>query len=326
MPFLMIRNDITKVHADVIVNPANIKLLRGGGTSSAIYQAAGRKELEKACRQIGHCDVGSAVLTEAFQLPADYIVHAVGPVWHDNEQQDSGILYTTYISALKLADEKKAESIAFPLLSSGSYGFPKDIALKTAVHAISDFLMDHEMLVYLVIFDRESLDISRKLSRSIEEYIDDHYVEEMDEDEGYCLNRTKRMASYEYCLAQPSLEDIMEQEADEETFSQMLLRLIDEKGLKDSTVYKKANIDRRHFSKIRNDIDYMPTKKTVFSFAIALELSIDETEELLMKAGYAISNCSKSDLVISYFIEKRKYNIFEINEVLFSYGQPVLGS
>ena len=326
MPFLMIRNDITRVHADAIVNPANSELLRGSGTSAAIYQAAGRAELDKACRKIGHCDEGSAVITEAFNLPADYIIHAVGPAWTGSEKKDTEILYRTYISALELADENRAESVAFPLLSSGNYGFPKETALKTAVHAISDFLMEHEMLVYLVIFDKESFQVSRKLSQSVEEYIDDHYADEQEEEEEYCFEaRSVRMASAldnEYSL---SLDDIMEQEKEEETFSQMLLRLIDERGLKDSTVYKKANIDRRHFSKIRNDINYAPNKKTVFSFAIALELSLDETEELLMKAGYAISNCSKSDLVISYFIENRKYNIFEINEVLFSYGQAVLG-
>lgn len=352
MPLLMVRNDITRVQADAIVNSANEELLEGSGTSRAIYQAAGETELAQACAKLGHCKLGQAVITAAFGLPAKYIIHAVGPEWKDGYSREEEILYDTYRNSLLLAKEYLCESIAFPLISSGNLGFPKDRAMKAAVSAISDFLMEHEMLVYLVLYDRDSVFVSEKLLGSIEEYIDDNYVEEKDESlEGEALlpvfvqarpeNRRKilfpkntmppnagMMCQERAPLAaapapKRSLDSLMEHL--DETFSQMLLRLIDERGFKDSYVYKKANIDRRHFSKIRNDVYYTPTKKTVIAFAIALELTLDETIDLMGKAGYALSKSSKFDVIISFFLENKSYNIYEINEVLFQYGQPILG-
>lgn len=366
MPFLLIRNDITKVSADAIVNPANRQLLEGSGTSRAIYLAAGEKLLTEACRKIGHCDPGQAVATEAFHLSARYIIHAVGPVWKDGHHGEDRLLYSAYSASMKLAVSLRLESIAFPLLSSGNYGYPKDQALRVAISAISDFLIDHELTVYMVLYDRKALAVSRKLFTSVTEYIDDHYVDANDEtfsrnrilgsrfrfskpdvqETGFCFEDTIALPSspvqqsdcqneptYQLHLPLPSspvrqsarsLDHLMEHMG--ETFSQMLLRLIDERGLKDSQVYKKANVDRRHFSKIRNDIHYAPNKKTVLAFAIALELSMDETKDLLMRAGFAFSMCSKFDVIICYFIEHRNYDIFEINEMLFSYDQPLLGS
>ena len=313
MPFFMIRNDITKVRADAIVNPANEELLEGSGTSRAIYLAAGEEKLDKACRKIGRCELGKAAATPAFRLTAQYIFHAVGPVWINGERGEEEILYHTYMETLRLAEDYRLDSIAFPLLSAGNYGFPKEIAMRTAVRAISEFLMDHEMTIYLVLYDQDSFAISRKLSESIEAYIDDHYVEENDEripgDEDYpetakeefrmkldnipvtaSMPRPQRAAQrIEQRADQEVQMNFLEQllRKKEETFSQALLRMIDERGLKDSYVYKKANIDRRHFSKIRNHPDYTPNKKTVIAFAVALELSLEETNDLLMKAGYA---------------------------------------
>lgn len=344
MPFLLIRNDITKVSADAIVNPANRQLLEGSGTSRAIYLAAGEKLLTEACRKIGHCDPGQAVATEAFHLSARYIIHAVGPVWKDGHHGEDRLLYSAYSASMKLAVSLHLESIAFPLLSSGNYGYPKDQALRVAISAISDFLIDHELTVYMVLYDRKALAVSRKLFTSVAEYIDDHYVDANNEtfsgnrvlgsrfrfsepdvqETGFCFEDTIALPSSPVQQSDRSLDHLMEHMG--ETFSQMLLRLIDERGLKDSQVYKKANVDRRHFSKIKNDIHYAPNKKTVLAFAIALELSMDETKDLLMRAGFAFSMCSKFDVIICYFIEHENYNIFEINEMLFSYDQPLLGS
>src|SRR5574344_121203 len=332
MPFLMIRNDITKVKADVIVNPANKKLLEGSGTSKAIYSAAGEQNLIDACSKIGHCDLGKAVITSAFNLQSKYIIHAVCPKWIDGNHNEENMLYSTYFESMKLAVQYKCESIAFPLLSSGNYGYPKDQAMKVALSVISNFLLDHELLVYMVLYDNNSLNISKKLFTSIKEYIDDHYVEENDEQfVGEEDNiRISGRRDFEQCksilqapITRRSLDSLMNNL--DETFSEMLLRLIDERGLKDSTVYKKANINRKHFSKIRNDVDYCPTKKTVFAFIIALELSMDEAVDLLNKAGFAISNSSKFDIIISYFIHQKNYDLYEINEVLFKYEQPLLG-
>lgn len=342
MPFLMIRNDITRVHADAVVNPANEQLEEGSGTSRGIFLGAGEAFLKEACRKIGYCRAGSAVVTPAFGLPAKYIIHAVGTMWIDGNHGEEEILYGAYINSLKLAEEYGLESIAFPLLCAGNYGYPKELALRIAVRAVSDFLMETDMMIYLVLYNRNAVVISKKLFASVEEYIDDHYVEQKDEiyrtetprfqrfsaQGNYVPEAPLSEASAPAPISAPpvperSLEQLMKRHS--ETFSQMLLRLIDERGVKDSCVYKKANVDRRHFSKIRNDINYMPNKRTVVAFAIALELTMDETRDLLMRAGYAFSCCSKFDVIVSFFIENRKYDIFEINEILFKYGQPVLG-
>ncbi len=377
MPFYMVRNDITHMMTDAIVNPANEDLLEGSGTSAAIYRAAGEEQLERACEKIGHCDLGKAVATEAFEMEAKYIIHGVCPEWDDGFSNEIQILKDTYTCCLILAAELGCESIAFPLMSSGNLGFPKVEAMKCAVSAINDFLFTHEMDVYLVLYDREAVDVSGKLLGKIESYIDDNYIDENDEtlpgdelfaeiikerlDERRILRNMKPApippvenaafldmsettdaegwdeedadAESEKTFAgfstaapstERSLEDMMEHL--QETFSEMLLRLIDERGLKDSYVYHKANVDRRHFSKIRNNPDYVPTKKTVAAFIIALELSMDEAVDLMERAGYAFSKSSKFDVIICYFIENRSFDMIEINEVLFYYGQPVLGS
>ena len=315
MPFLMIRNDITKVAADAIVNPANRNLLQGSGTSRAIYQAAGEQELTAACEAIGHCDLGRAVCTPAFGLPAKYVFHAVCPAWHGGGFGEAEQLASAYHSALKLAAKYHCESVAFPLLSSGNYGYPKEQAFRIAVDTITQYVMEHDLTVYLVLYDRDSLAVSRKLFVSVEEYIDDHYVAQ--NDESYQFDRRRRESverrrwrleeeatpMLETAAAPPppatapmaarSLEHLMDNLG--ESFTTRLLRLIDERGLKDSTVYKQSNISRQHFSKIQCNRDYNPKKKTVLAFAVGLHLSEDETIDLLKSAGYAFSDGSKRD-------------------------------
>ena len=341
MPFLMIRNDITKVTADVIVNPANRNLLQGSGTSRAIYQAAGEQELTAACEAIGYCDLGKAVCTPAFRLPAKYIFHAVCPAWHGDMAGEAEQLAGAYHSALELAVEHHCESVAFPLLSSGNYGYPKEQAFRIAVDTITGFVLDHDLTVYLVLYDRHSLAVSRKLFASVEEYIDDHYVAQ--NDESYEFDRWRRESAERRRrleeeaapmleaaappaapMAARSLEHLMDNLG--ESFTTRLLRLIDERGLKDSTVYKQSNISRQHFSKIQCNRDYNPKKKTVLAFAVGLHLSEDETIDLLKSAGYAFSDGSKRDWIVRYCLEHKIYNINQVNTLLFEYDQEQLGA
>jgi O-acetyl-ADP-ribose deacetylase (regulator of RNase III) len=322
MPLEIIRNDLTKMHVDAIVNAANSNLQMGGGVCGAIFQKAGSREMQAACDRIGNCPTGSAVATPAFKLDARYVIHAVGPVWQGGGQGEERLLRSAYSTSLNLAQELGCESIAFPLISSGIYGYPKDQALEVAISEIRRFLQDHEMLVYLVVFDQKSFVISEALANSINSYIDEHYVEEMavryprlEQEVILHEAETKLPASLEDFLA-----DI------DEPFSVRLLRFIDEKGMEDVETYKKANVDRKLFSKIRNSPSYTPMKKTIIAFAIALELDLDETEELLASAGYALSRSSKFDVIIEYFIVHEKYDIYEINEALFSFNQALLGA
>ena len=341
MPFLMIRNDITKVAADAIVNPANRNLLQGSGTSRAIYQAAGEQELTASCEAIGRCDLGRAVCTPAFGLPAKYIFHAVCPAWHGGGFGEAEQLASAYHSALELAAEYHCESVAFPLLSSGNYGYPKEQAFRIAVDIITQYVMEHDLTVYLVLYDRHSLAVSRKLSASVEEYIDDHYVAQ--NDESYEFDRWRRESAERRRrleeeaapmleaaappaapMAARSLEHLMNNLG--ESFTTRLLRLIDERGLKDSTVYKQSNISRQHFSKIQCNRDYNPKKKTVLAFAVGLHLSEDETIDLLQSAGYAFSDGSKRDWIVRYCLEHKIYNINQVNTLLFEYDQEQLGA
>lgn len=407
MPLIIIRNDITKMNVDAIVNAANSSLLGGGGVDGAIHRAAGPGLLAE-CRTLGGCETGEAKLTRGYDLPAKYVIHTVGPIWRGGRHGEKEKLVSCYKNSLALAKEAHCETVAFPLISAGVYGYPKDAALRVAEDTIAAFLTENEMTVYIVIFDRESFSAGRERFRQIREYIDDRYAEEFsdtagmmqqrrrealaasrpeyfagsaapkDAMPGQTLPKKKKKSLFSrkkdaaniapeplsekqpFSAQEPSAgirpqaaphvyseacEDAMNAEesvayADgdyghirhqldallDESFSEMLLRKIDERGMTDAECYKKANIDRKLFSKIRSDRLYKPSKPTVLAFAIALELSLPETRNMLMKAGFALSHSNKFDIIVEYFIERRNYNIFEINEALFAFDQALLGA
>ena len=334
MPLEIVRNDITKMTVDAIVNAANESLLGGGGVDGAIHYAAGQ-ELLAECKTLGWCKTGKAKITGGYNLPAKYVIHTVGPIYEDGKHGEKALLESCYRESLALAKEHNCETVAFPLISSGVYGYPKDQALKVAIDVISDFLLENEMKVYIVIFDKAAYKISEKLFSDIAEYIDDNYV---DEHTDYCREIIRMNAPMQAsvglfeadlceCKALLSEDDLdAKLKQIDESFSQMLLRKIDEKGMTDAECYKKANIDRKLFSKIRSDVHYKPSKPTAIAFAISLELSLDETEDMLKKAGFALSHSNKFDIIIEYFISKGNYNIFEINEALFAFDQSLLGA
>ena len=339
MPLEIVRNDITKMKVDAIVNAANESLLGGGGVDGAIHRAAGSGLLAE-CRTLGGCKTGKAKITGGYNLPAKYVIHTVGPIYEDGRHGEKALLESCYRESLTLAKDHNCETVAFPLISSGVYGYPKDQALKVAIDVISDFLLENEMTVYIVIFDKAAYKISEKLFSDIAEYIDDNYVDEhtdyrresirMNAPMAPCAKRKKADVDFlEICdckamVAEDDLDAKLRQI--DESFSQMLLRKIDEKGMTDAECYKKANIDRKLFSKIRSDVHYKPSKPTAIAFAISLELSLDETEDMLKKAGFAFSHSNKFDIIIEYFISKGNYNIFEINEALFAFDQSLLGA
>ena len=327
MPLLFIRNDITKMPVDAIVNAADESLLGGGGVDGCIHRAAG-PELLAECRRLGGCRTGEAKLTGAYRLPCRYVIHTVGPVWRGGEHGEREQLVSCYRNSLRLAKEQGSETVAFPLISSGIFGYPKDQALRVAVDTIGAFLLEHDMTVYLVIFDRRAYQISGKLFADIAEYIDDHYVEAHTDPGAERLRRgaLHREMAAPMCapMAAPALDDLLEHL--DAGFSETLLRLIDRSRKKDSEVYKKANVDRKLFSKIRNNSNYKPSKPTALAFAIALELDLAETKDLLARAGYALSASSKFDVIVEYFIRQGNYDIFAINEALFAFDQSLLGA
>lgn len=366
MPFQIIRNDITKVRADAIVNTANPDPIYASGTDSAVYHAAGADALLAERKKIGSIAPGEAAVTPAFALPARYIIHTVGPVWAEGGNGEFETLASCYRKSLLLARQLGCKSIAFPLISTGVYGFPKDKALAVALDTIADFLADSDMDVTLVVFDRRAYELSASLVRDVGQFIDENYVAEKRAEE-YSFGRDEEFgrrrdavqgfredASQIYredaeqsfrleeaaqdFLSSPlppasaskpaftpkaSLSDVMSHMG--ESFQEMLLRLIDERGMTDSEVYRRANVDRKLFSKIRCNADYTPKKRTAVALAVALELSLDETVDLLRRAGMALSPSSKFDLIVEYCIENHIYNIFDINALLFEYDQQLLG-
>lgn len=332
MPLEIVRNDITKMAVEAIVNAANETLLGGGGVDGCIHRAAG-PELLAECRTLGGCKTGDAKLTKAYRLPCQYVIHTVGPVWNGGSHGERELLVSCYRTSLALAKEHGCETVAFPLISSGIFGYPKDQALRVAVDTIGEFLLHNDMTVYIVIFSRTAYQIGSKLFADIAEYVDDHYVDAHTDSR---RDRLRRMSVLEgralsagaaaAPMAVGGLDSLLAHL--DAGFSETLLKLIDRSGKKDSEIYKKANVDRKLFSKIRNNPDYKPSKATAIAiaFAIALELNLDEARDLVARAGYALSASSKFDVIIEYFIRQKKYDIFEINEALFAFDQSLLGA
>lgn len=328
MPLEIVRNDITKMDVDVIVNAANSMLKKGGGVCGAIFDAAGEKKMAAALGTYKGCAAGEAVITEGFDLPAKYVIHTVGPVWQGGAKGEEAILKSCYKSSLKLAQDKGLESIAFPLLSSGAFGYPKAKALQTAISSISEFLMESDMTVYLVVFDKKAFSLSGRLFREVKAYITDSYAERAGEGTILSNYRSRDFEVLEHprsILQESSVElEVFVNNLDS-SFSQMLLKLIDNKGLTDPDVYKKANIDRRHFSKIRNNPSYKPSKNTALALCVALELNLDQTSDLLKRAGLALSPSNRFDMIVQYFIQNGNYDIFELNSILFYFEESTLG-
>ena len=329
MPFEIVRNDIVNMKVDAIVNTANPRPIIGAGTDKAVHDKAGARLL-LARKEIGNIAVGEAAITPAFDLDANYVIHTAGPIWKDGRSGEEELLAYCFRNSLGIAKKKACESIAFPLISTGSYGFPKPLALQIAVREISSFLMENEMQVYLVVFEKQSFELSEKLFKSVSSYIDANYVsDKMNLEYGTSKVRRRNYedmllheSSYEITSKMPNLDGMLNNL--DRGFSETLLDLIDRTGKKDSEIYKKANVDRKLFSKIRNNVNYKPSKATALAFAIALELSMDETDDLLARAGIALSQSNKFDVIVRYFIENKKYDIFELNSVLFEFDQPLI--
>ena len=332
MPFRIIRNDITAVKADAIVNTANPKPVVGRGTDSAIYEAAGREDLLRQRMAIGEIAPGSVRYTDAFRLKARYILHTVGPNWQGGDAGEREILRECYKNTLELAKELNCGSVAFPLISSGNYGFPKDEALNIALSEIGKFLLVNDMDIIMVVFDRKALELSRELMGDIEEFIDEHTAARLKENEGIVFSsvasldadREERRNGSAASVSRDDLETIL-RSGDRDTFQQRLFRLIDDRGMDDVEVYKGANMDRKVFSKIRSNADYHPKKKTAMALGISLKLGIDEFKDLLARAGYALSPGSRADLIIEYFVRRGGYSIDTINAALFRYGCDCIG-
>ena len=348
MPFEIVRNDIVNMQVDAVVNTVNPEPVIGTGVDSAIHKKAGR-ELLAARQKIGCIDFGDAAITPAFNLNAKYVIHTVGPVWEDGNHQEEQILSSCYRKSLTLAKENGCESIAFPLIATGNYGFPKPLALQIAVREISAFLFENEMQIYLVVFGKESFELSEKLFKSVSSYIDENYINEkiLDEygSEKASVSRLEprrfkeklkfnRQIQADFCEEMRASSAIPQSSDDwknrlknlDAGFSETLLRLIDRTGKKDSEIYKKANVDRKLFSKIRNNMDYRPSKTTALAFSFALELDIDETRDFIARAGFALSHSSKFDVIVEYFLVNKNYEIYELNEVLFAFDQPLIGA
>lgn len=328
MPLEIIRNDITKVSADIIVNTANPRVAVGRGVDEAIYKAAGRDALFAERKKIGDMVPGEIAVTPAFGLKAKHIIHAVGPAWEGGERGEPEAVALCYKRSLEKAKALGAESIAFPLLASGTYGFPKKVALRIAISEIRSFLSGNDMTVYLVVYDKESFQVSGMVFDKIKAFIDDDDVVEEKSIGRYAklpvnIVYTGVDAGI-YGLSDESLDDKLEHMS--ETFQEHLFRLIDRKGLDDREVYKRANIDRKHFSKIRSNANYNPSKRTALALAVALELNLDETTDLLLRAGIALSPSNPFDIIMTYCIENEITDIYEINCILFNYDQPTLGA
>ncbi len=342
MPFEIVRNDITNMQVDAIVNAASHLPRVNAGVDSAIHKKAG-PSLLIARKEIGIIQPGTAAITPAFDLDAEFVIHAATPTWVDGLHGEVELLRQAYHACLNLAVNHNCDSVAFPLLASGNHGFPKSKALQVAIGAFSEFLMEHEIQIYLVVFGKDSLKLSEKLVQNVRCYIDENYVTGYEFEtyggatEKYRRERypMQRMPDIEACMVascEPmpceksllSLDDFIKEK--DTGFAETLLNLIKTKGLKNSAVYKKANISKQHFSKIINDPNAKPSKPAAIALALALELDLDGTKDLIGRAGYALTNSSTFDLIIRYFIEHKQFNVIEINIALYEFDQSLLGA
>jgi len=348
MPFQIVRNDITKMHVDAIVNTANPMPGYGAGIDSAVYEAAGKDKLLAKRHEIGAIDRGTSVITDGYNLPAKFIIHTVGTAWQGGKAGEEDIIRSCYRSVFDVAVNNDIASLAIPLLASGSYGFPKGIALRIALSEIEAFMSESDMDVYLVVLDEKSVSLSSELYGDIDEYINDNYVDEknqveypdsygrtesvvqMSESFAAAFEDEEEMLSSDMCLSAPILEE--ERSLDDvvnnldKTFMELVFSFADAKGLTDVEVQKKANLDRKAFSKLKCGTTKNPSKSTALALAVALELDLDDTKDLLSRAGLALSPCSKQDVIVQYFIEKEAYDIYEINVALFEHGEQLLGT
>lgn len=332
MPFYIVQKDITTMDTDAVVNAADTELRMGSGVCGAIFKAAGPEKMKAACRKAGPIHTGEAAITPGFGLKARFVIHTAGPVYDRSKREEcERLLSLAYSNSLELARENGCVSIAFPLISSGVFGYPKEDALRTAVRSIRSFLDDNEeMTVYLTVLDRKAVAVSKALKLSVGEYLTENYMP-TDGD----LSSVEMAPSIPGEVPAGAFESGRAESKEnldsyirhmDVPFNSYLMRMIDARGMKDSEVYKRADIDRRLFSKIRTRDDYVPGKRTVLALAIGLKLDIDATEEFLERAGYALSHSQKFDVIVEYFIKNGHYDIDEINEVLFAYDQPLLGA
>ena len=354
MPFKIVRNDITKVKADAIVNTANPNPICGSGTDLAIYEAAGKEQLLAERTRIGKIARGDVAVTGAYNLNATYIIHTVGPVWEDGDHYEFDILESCYRKSLQKAIELKCESIAFPLISTGVYGFPKDKALQIAVSVFSEFLLENDMQIILVVYDKKSFQLSGQIVGKIDSYIDANYVRDSHKREypvrGRRSVRVRELSEegfYEEILQKNQIEDTypldeskalaepcmlsMDMSLEDQlanmgaSFHDKLFELIDASHLDNKDVWKRANLDRKHFSKIQCDMNYHPKKKTVMALCIALELDLEQSKDLLARADWAFSPSSKVDLIVQKAIIDKQYDIMQLNVTLFKYTNEILG-
>ena len=350
MPLQIVRQDITKMEVDAIVNTTNEEMVGYSGVDLAVHTIAGI-ELDKECASLPPLGLGQAQITGGYKLPCKYVIHTSGPIWMGGRCGESAILRACYVESLKLAVKHGCESVAFPLISAGVYQYPKDQVLKFAIQTITEFLFDHELTVYLCVYDKDSYSFSQKLFHDIKTFIDDDYVDEHGEDfydslellieeEGDCAKAITMPPPCCASISHPYMPDEEEKALDTRRltaleeyirnrdvgFREKLFSLIDERGMTDVACYKKANVDKRTFSKIKSNKNYKPSKQTAIAFAIALELDLDETQELLATLGFTLSKSSVFDKIIRYFIHVGNYDIFEINEALFEFDQVLLGS
>lgn len=330
MPFDIVRNDITNMQVDAIVNAASRLPRVGAGVESAIHKKAG-PSLLAARKEIGYIRPGTAAITPGFALGAEYVIHAATPTWIDGAHGEAEALRSAYDMSLALAAERGCDSIAFPLLASGNHGFPKQKALQVAVAAFSEFLMENEMQIYLVVFGKESLRLSEKLVHNVACYIDENYVDAYEQTLRPRYQMSRNLEMSDVCMASMPCEEsslsldeyIKNKDAG---FTETLLSLVKKKGLKNATVYKRANISKQHFSKLINDPNAKPSKQTAIALSLALELNLDATRDLIGRAGYALTNSSTFDLIIRYFIEHGQFNVIEINIALYEFDQSLLGA
>ncbi len=351
----------------------------GAGCDKAIHKAAGADKLIEARKKIGEMAYGEAAITPGFDLPAKYIIHAVSPAYIDGESGEEEKLRNCYRNSLRIAKGYGLRSVAFPLVATGSFGYPQEEGMRIAVDEINAFLLHNDMLIYLVVFGTRATELGERIFPDLEAYIDHNYVDDKRKEEygdrrfgsippgpaggGPHARRRESLnsrllgkraesapvhrremgesAADQYVgayaaakceafeSAKPDYDDAIDNlgtKLDErmkhmsDSFSEYLMFLIQSKGMTNAEVHKRAIVDKKVFSKIKNNPDHHPNKLTAMCLCIGAKLNMDETRDLLARAGYALSPADKTDVIFSYFIENEIYDMIELDIQLEEHG------
>lgn len=336
MPFFIVEGDITKMNTDCIVISSDVSLKPVGGMSTALYNAVKEPELlKKECEKIGFCGGCECVTTRSYGLASKYIIHSVAPIFCDCGKNAEKYMETCYKNALYMAGCKEAKSVSLPFIGTGKKGFPKDMVLRSAINSIKNYLDKYDMNIYFVVHNRSSFLVDSNLIEKVNNFINDNYTgktnKSFDIINSFAESFTVDSDTFvnfpiDFNRADIATDEIVEKNSEKVKFDELLKNEMKKHKIRDSKLYRKCNIEKDAFARLKNDINKNPSKEIVFALTVGLEMNIFDAEIFVKKCGYSLSSDYKQNVILRYFLENKMFDIYTINEIMFYYNESQLGT